>query len=754
MLFSQLVVTSLCSITGAMNNARTRKIFSLLQTKTPLEEALDHDVIFDTTSCGQNGTNFEKTMNATDSTADTKEITILQNVVIVCESKTPKIKENNVDYSIIESTNSEEQPENREPVTETINCPTTNRISEDVNLFETFETIDDDDPDYIPESENEESNMGEMDKEEITNVHHPEQCNKITPRPLKKLTKKEERVKLRNTGVEYVNSKGRTMPSKKVLGNPCLGKKCLNMCNKFTDEERKQIFSYFWSLQSYEKQKCFLRECVSVKNVKRHRKSKGQVTRTISNEYSLHKGNTKVRVCQQFLLKTLNISQRIIRSIILENTDLEKFHTPDKRGHYTPHNKASSEQVEIFKKFVESLPAVPSHYCRSSSTKKYLPADVKSFNNLYKIFVEKYPKNSTFPPLKRSWFLKHLKTDYNIGIHVPRKDKCSKCEKFNNLGDTKTEENVKEYEKHIQEKDAAKKIYLQEQAMSGKEDLLVVSFDLQKVLATPHGDSMLLGFSRKYAVYNFTTYESGTQRGICYIWGEKDAKRGPNEIASNLFHYLQKVDNEGRFKVLSLYCDNCGGQNKNKYVFTMIQYFLNQSKFVEKVHLNFLIAGHTYMTADSMHAVIENYTKNIIVQAPSEWPTILRNARKVPKPYEVQEMQFHNFFDFKSLQLQKNLQIKISGTKRLTFTKDNAVVYTSSFLEEQNKSVQLTIQAKSRLLPCYKGELPIAKNKYKNLKSLCDSLTIRKEFHHEYLLLKTSNTVADVLEETDDEDEI
>ncbi|CAH1111435.1 unnamed protein product [Psylliodes chrysocephalus] len=192
-------------------------------------------------------------MNATDSTADTKEITILQNIVIVYESKTPKIKENNVDYSIIESTNSEEQPENREPVTETINCPTTNRISEGVNLFETFETIDDNDPDYILESENEESNMGEMDKEEITNFHHPEQCNKITPRPLKKLTKKEERVKLKNTGVEYVNSKGRTMPSKKVLGNPCLGKKYLNMCNKFTDEEQIDI---------YERQCCSLHKFI------------------------------------------------------------------------------------------------------------------------------------------------------------------------------------------------------------------------------------------------------------------------------------------------------------------------------------------------------------------------------------------------------------------------------------------------------------------------------------------------------------
>lgn len=35
-------------------------------------------------------------------------------------------------------------------------------------------------------------------------------------------------------------------------------------------------------------------------------------------------------------------------------------------------------------------------------------------------------------------------------------------------------------------------------------NLMVASFDLQKVLSTPHGDSMLIGFSRKYAVYNFT----------------------------------------------------------------------------------------------------------------------------------------------------------------------------------------------------------------------------------------------------------
>lgn len=125
------------------------------------------------------------------------------------------------------------------------------------------------------------------------------------------------------------------------------------------------------------------------------------------------------------------------------------------------------------------------------------------------------------------------------------------------------------------------------------------------MLNTPHGDSMLLYYSRKYAVYNLTFYESVTQNVFCFTWGETDAKwRGSNEIATFLTKYLKNVDQRGITNVI-LYCDTCSGQNKNKNILAAINNFLRVSKHVGVVHINFLILGHTYMPIDSAHAVIE-----------------------------------------------------------------------------------------------------------------------------------------------------
>lgn len=52
---------------------------------------------------------------------------------------------------------------------------------------------------------------------------------------------------------------------------------------------------------------------------------------------------------------------------------------------------------------------------------------------------------------------------------------------------------------------------------------LCVSFDLEKVLNTPHG-SMLLYYSCKLAVYNLCFYENGTRKVFCYDWDESNCK--------------------------------------------------------------------------------------------------------------------------------------------------------------------------------------------------------------------------------------
>jgi len=50
------------------------------------------------------------------------------------------------------------------------------------------------------------------------------------------------------------------------------------------------------------------------------------------------------------------------------------------------------------------------------------------------------------------------------------------------------------------------------------ESVLCCSFDLQAVLATPHIDSVLLFYTRKYATCNFTVYDSISPSDIASYW--------------------------------------------------------------------------------------------------------------------------------------------------------------------------------------------------------------------------------------------
>ena len=79
---------------------------------------------------------------------------------------------------------------------------------------------------------------------------------------------------------------------------------------------------------------------------------------------------------------------------------------------------------------------------------------------------------------------------------------------------SRNEVDEQELEHQKAEKNAVNAYHLENQ----KDDTagtIVCSMDLQN-LGTPHDKPMLIGFSRKYAVYNETVYESQGNRGICY----------------------------------------------------------------------------------------------------------------------------------------------------------------------------------------------------------------------------------------------
>jgi len=81
---------------------------------------------------------------------------------------------------------------------------------------------------------------------------------------------------------------------------------------------------------------------------------------------------------------------------------------------------------------------------------------------------------------------------------------------------------------------------------------------------------------------------------ICYLWNEGEAHRGPNEIASCLFKCIQNKSEErtNDFEI-TFYFDNCGGQNKNKFIIGLYQYALKVFPNFKTITHKFLIRGHT-----------------------------------------------------------------------------------------------------------------------------------------------------------------
>lgn len=629
------------------------------------------------------------------------------------------------------------------------------------------------------------------------------------------------RKKNKNEGKSYETRAGVTVEEKKIRENPCVVGKCVKFCYEIPEERRHSLFNHFWGLDSQRRRDWILR-CVQRVPIKRKRTTTPESRRTATYEYFINNGEDHRKVCQKFLINTLDITQKLITYTIqhseenMAKQDMRKPNVPQK---YTEVIKQHVSE------FIEKLPVLPSHYNRPKTGRVYLPQEYKSLMNIYRKYLE-YCKLNEYLPVSEPIF-RQIFNEYNISIHIPKKDKCKTCTDFENNKENKKNEDsgkdsdeeseekrkeqiakTKKHEAHLIEKNATYRRFKSHQNINLSNDTITTSFDLQKVLNTPYGESMLLYYSRKYAVYNLTFYESGTQDVFCYTWGESDGNRGSNEIATCLLKYLADVDRRG-VKNLLLYCDSCSGQNKNKTVLTALNLFLKSSNNLQVIQINFLLPGHTYMPVDSVHAVIEREVKRLIVWSPSQWPTYFQSARKNPRPYKVEILDHTDFLDFEDLAEQTftplvlkkvriqqirtatfkkkypdQIRLKYSMTeeaeeskialnegKRNTKTQKEKVKNkgkskgkgkgkgkATSITEKPPENVE-SVDSTQQELPgpaikrAYYTKLPISVSKYKDLMRLCDNGTIPRTYHNEYRQIPHEESVCDFFPHSDYEED-
>lgn len=532
-----------------------------------------------------------------------------------------------------------------------------------------------------------------------------------------------------------------------ILPSPCAGKLKHKHCNSISQERRVEIYSNFRKLTTIHDQRHFIVSHVQRKLKKRTTRNLENSRKTYTNHYSFTVGGEKQNVCRDFFMATLNVTDALIRSSLNKYTTSGTLED-DKRGKHTPKNKASQDTEKFLRDHILSYPAVESHYCRKSSTKKYLDSSL-NISIMHRMYKEACSSEGKSPVSLEKYRLTF--NEYNLGFHKPKKDQCKVCECYRSSSPEYRDEAL--YNKHIKRKDLAR-LSRDHDKQLAKEDesVLAINFDLEAVLNTPKTSTGQVFYLRKLAVYNLTVYNLNNKEGKCFLWDETQGRRGAIEIASCLYNYIMDYTNK---KSVFMMSDSCGGQNKNRIFAAMCLLLIQIHPTVEKIRHSFFEPGHSEMECDSIHSKIEKKSKHVPVYVPEGWAQIIRMARHNPFPFVVKKMTYDEFLNFNLL----SSTLKTIPWRQvccLEYRKTNP--FSVYFKKEFDQDfTEVTFKTKGRpgksVIPkAYSNPIPIAPAKLKDLQTMCKNNTIPKEYHSFYNNLKSCSGEVDKLPEPDDDE--
>lgn len=81
-----------------------------------------------------------------------------------------------------------------------------------------------------------------------------------------------------------------------------------------------------------------------------------------------------------------------------------------------------------------------------------------------------------------------------------------------------------------------------------------------------------------------------------FLFTENLATKGPNEVITALDYYIKKYKTDEQVD-LSIFCDNCFSQNKNRFLFTYLD-SLCASRLFRTIVVYYPIPGHSMMPID------------------------------------------------------------------------------------------------------------------------------------------------------------
>lgn len=209
-----------------------------------------------------------------------------------------------------------------------------------------------------------------------------------------------------------------------------------------------------------------------------------------------------------------------------------------------------------------------------------------------------------------SMFTRIFNTEYNIGFSSPALDCCSLCTKLrHSIKNEKDKEKKAQAMLNLRVHTRRSKAFYQLSKENPPESY-TFCFDLQQVQPLPRTPLNDAFYSYQISYYVFCCVAMTSRNPTFYSWTENLAGRGSEQIGSALLNYLDPLELK-EIKVLRLFCDGCGRQNKNSHVVHALFYWLKEKspQNLLKIIMYFPVRGHSFLPADSLRPCREKIAK-------------------------------------------------------------------------------------------------------------------------------------------------
>lgn len=418
---------------------------------------------------------------------------------------------------------------------------------------------------------------------------------------------------------------------------------------------------------------------------------------------------------------------------------------------------------------IARFPARESHYSRSRNKHKRYLDSCLSISTMFKLFLEVCPRMQGVVSYEvyRGIFNKR----FNIAFGYPRSDICDTCEEFEckisaakaSGKEAVSRKLLQEKELHIRRGDA---FYLQQSdaVNSADDDTAVLSCDFQKNFPLPLTGVGPEYYKRQLWLHNFCVKNMKTGESVMFMYSENFARKGPNDTVACLLNYFEGLDSKIRNVILFL--DNCAAQNKNKFLWVVLQSLVRSGRF-DRITLNYPVPGHSRLPCDRDFGLIERRRRKVDrVLLPSHWVNLVRTAA-MKHPFEVRYVQHAltddlqndgtqvvHVRDIKSAitPLLSSTASKGSTTVRgVQFTKTGTLVrrtMTGEYAEEMSMlkrgcrwdAVQAALDG---AISAYTGFVPIKSEKYYDVQFLLRRVSLPPEATFYSSLTHARNAVSD-----------